>query len=194
MSKNCPHQTTPRGTEGRSRLARVLVIAVGCGIALAFSIPAWADITGKVVGVTDGDTITVLDAARIQHRIRLAGIDAPEQGQAGGFRAKESLSLLVYERQVRVDGNKKDRYGRLVAKVWVAPAECPSCGMTLDAGLAQITMGRAWWFRRYAEDQPREDRERYEFAEQEAKARKAGLWRDPNPVPPWEWRTGRRHN
>jgi endonuclease YncB( thermonuclease family) len=187
-------QMISRSAKGQNRLDRSLAIAVGCGIALAFSISAQADITGKVVGVTDGDTITVLDASRIQHRIRLAGIDAPEQGQAGGFRAKESLSLLVYDRQVRVDGNRKDRYGRVVAKVWVAPAECPDCGMTLDAGLAQITMGRAWWYRRHAEDQTREDRERYEFAEMEAKTRRAGLWRDPNPVPPWAWRKGRHQN
>jgi endonuclease YncB( thermonuclease family) len=55
-------------------------------------------------------------------------------------------------------------------------------------------MGRAWWFRRYASEQSSEDRKRYEFAAQEAKAKKAGLWRDPDPVPPWEWRKARRRN
>ena len=60
--------------------------------------------------------------------------------------------------------------------------------MTLDAGLAQITMGRAWWFRKYADEQSPEDRGRYELAEQEARAKKAGLWRDGTAVPPWEWR------
>jgi endonuclease YncB( thermonuclease family) len=163
-------------------------------LALAFSITAWADITGKVVGVTDGDTITVLDASKTQHKVRLAGIDAPEKGQPGGVRSKESLSQLVYDHEVRVEGDKQDRYGRIVGKVWVALADCSSCGMTLDAGLALITMGRAWWFRRYAKEQPPEDRGRYEFAEQEAKAKKAGLWRDRAPVPPWEWRKEQHRN
>lgn len=112
--------------------------------------------------------------------------------QPCGFRAKDSLSQLVFERTVRVEGDKTDRYGRIIAKVWVAPQSCPGCGMTLDAGLAQVTLGRAWWLRRYANEQSPEDRGRYEFAEQEAKAKKAGLWRDPNPVPPWEWRKDRR--
>jgi endonuclease YncB( thermonuclease family) len=142
----------------------------------------------------DGDTITVLDAAKTQHKIRLAGIDAPEKGQPGGFRSKESLSQLVFEHEVRVEGDKKDRYGRLIGKVWVAPQSCPTCGMTLDAGLAQIALGRAWWFRWHAKEQSPEDRGRYEFAEQEAKAKKVGLWRDPEPVPPWEWRKERRRN
>jgi endonuclease YncB( thermonuclease family) len=158
------------------------------GLALAASCSALADFAGKVVAVADGDTITVLDAAKTRHQIRLAAIDAPERGQPGGYRSKESLARLVYERRVRVEQEKKDRYGRTVGKVWVAPADCPSCGATLDAGLAQIALGRAWWFRQFANEQSPEDRERYEAAEREARARKAGLWRDPNPVPPWEWR------
>ena len=60
--------------------------------------------------------------------------------------------------------------------------------MTLDVGLAQITTGRAWWFRKYADEQSPEDRARYEFAEQEARAKRVGLWRDGTAVPPWEWR------
>jgi endonuclease YncB( thermonuclease family) len=167
---------------------RVFGIAVAAGLALAASFSAWADFAGTVVGVTDGDTITVLDASKTRHKVRLAGIDAPERDQPGGFRAKESLSRLVYERRVRVEGDKKDSYDRIVGKVWVAPPECPSCGTTLDAGLAQVSMGRAWWFRRYANEQSPEDRGRYEHAEQEAKAGRVGLWRDPGPVPPWEWR------
>ncbi len=147
---------------------------------------------GRVVAIGDGDTITVLDVAGAQHRVRLVGIDAPELGQPGGYRSKDSLSRLVYEHDVRVEWIKKDQYGRLVGKVWVAPPDCPLCGTTLDAGLAQLTMGRAWWFRRFARDQTPEDRGRYEFAEQEARGRKAGLWGSGNPVPPWEWRRPRQ--
>jgi endonuclease YncB( thermonuclease family) len=89
--------------------------------------------------------------------------------------------------------DKRDRYGRIVGKVMVAsPDACPDasddCPKTLDAGLAQLTVGLAWWYRRYANEQSEEDRHRYEFAEHEARVRKAGLWRVGNPIPPWEWR------
>ena len=116
----------------------------------------------------------------------------PNSASPAATAPRDSLSRLVYERDVRVEWIKKDQYGRFVGKVWVAPADCPLCGPTLDAGLAQITMGRAWWFRRFARDQCLEDRGRYEFAEQEAQGRKAGLWGSGNPVPPWEWRRPRQ--
>lgn len=151
-------------------------------------------ITGRVVGVADGDTITVLDADKRQHRIRVAGIDAPERGQPSGFRSKESLGALVHEQPVRVEWEKRDRFGRIVGKVWAAPADSacrgePACPMTLDAGLEQIKLGRAWWFRKYAEDQTSEDRGAYAEAEAEARAAQRGLWRDADPVAPWDWRT-----
>jgi len=158
--------------------------------------PSLADvgrIEGRVVDVPDGDTITVLDARKLEHRVRLLGVDAPERGQAGGHRSKESLARLVYERDVRVEWRNRDAQGRIVGTVWVASPDspcrqAPGCPKTLDAGLAQITMGRAWWFRESAPEQSPGDRGRYESAEQEARARKIGLWRDPKPVPPWEWR------
>jgi endonuclease YncB( thermonuclease family) len=163
---------------------------------VATTAAAQTNLAGRVVAIADGDTITVLDASRTQHRIRIAGIDAPERGQPGGQRSKESLSALVYNQPVRVESDKRDRFDRIVGKVWVASPDSPcrgkpDCPMTLDAGLAQITMGRAWWFRKYAAEQPPEDRARYEFAEREARAKKAGLWRDAQPVPPWEWRANR---
>jgi len=74
-------------------------------------------IIGKVVGVSDGDTITVLDASKRQHKVRLDGIDAPESSQDFGSRAKQSLSDLVFGKTVTVLGSKKDRYGRTVGKV-----------------------------------------------------------------------------
>jgi endonuclease YncB( thermonuclease family) len=81
-----------------------------------------------------------------------------------------------------------DRYGRKVCKVWVQPADCPSCGKTLDVGLAQIIDGMAWWFRRYADEQTPQDRGRYEEAEQIARAQRLGLWRDAQAMAPWDWR------
>lgn len=91
-------------------------------------------------------------------------------------------------KEVRVEFQKHDRYGRVVGKVWVRPSDCPTCRKTLDVGLAQITSGMAWWYRYYAHEQSREDQGRYEFAEQEAKAKRAGLRQDKNPEPPWEFR------
>ena len=145
-------------------------------------------LTGRVVGVADGDTITVLDANREQHKIRLGGIDAPEKAQPFGQRSKESLSAMVFRKEVDVQWNKRDRYQRIVGKVMVQPSGCPTCPKTLDAGLAQITVGLAWWYRKYAKEQSPEAAGQYEFAEQEARAKRVGLWADGQPIPPWDWR------
>jgi endonuclease YncB( thermonuclease family) len=146
-------------------------------------------LSGHVVRVV-GDTVYVLDAVKEQHKIRLSGIDAPERGQPFGTKSKERMAELVAGQDVRVDWYKTDRWGRLIGTVWVASPDCraASCAKTLDAGLTLITSGLAWHFKRYADEQPEEERERYAYAEEEARASKAGLWRDPNPVPPWEWR------
>src|SRR4030067_1741802 len=61
----------------------------------------------------------------------------------------------------RVEFEKYDHYGRILGKVWVSPPDCPTCDKTLDVGLAQITSGMAWWFRRYAHEQAPEDQGRY---------------------------------
>jgi endonuclease YncB( thermonuclease family) len=91
---------------------------------------------------------------------------------------------LVGGKEVRVEFEKNDHYGRILGKVWVTPPDCPTCGKTLDVGLAQITSGMAWRFRRYAHEQSPEDQGRYEFAEQEAKTKKVGPWKEENPIPP----------
>jgi endonuclease YncB( thermonuclease family) len=145
-------------------------------------------LVGRVVSVADGDTVTVLVGEREPVKVRLAGIDAPEKAQPFGQRSKENLSRLVFGKPVRVDWDKRDRYGRVVGKVWVQPVSCPTCPMTLDVGHAQLTVGLAWWYRKYAGEQSPEDQGAYEFSEQEAKAKRVGLWSEPNPIPPWEWR------
>lgn len=145
---------------------------------LAFS--ASADtINGKVVAVADGDTVTVLDTSMVEHKIRLAGIDAPEKAQAFGNRSKEHLSGLVFGKTVTVDWNKKDVYGRTVGKVLVAGS---------DANLAQVQAGMAWHYKKYQNEQSPSDRASYAQAEDNARARKVGLWTDASPIPPSDFR------
>ena len=154
--------------------------------------PAGADINGKVVAVTDGDTIKVLDGNKLQHKIRLTGIDAPEKAQPYGNASRKHLATMVAGKDVRIETTKNDRYGRVLGKVWVQPRDCPSCGKTLNANHAQILSGMAWWYQDYAKDQSAEDQGRYESAVTEARKRKLGLWSEPNPIPPWAWRRGQR--
>jgi len=127
-----------------------------------------------------------------QHKIRIGGVDSPEKAQPYGQRSKQNMSALVFGKEVDVHWEKRDRYRRIVGKVMVQPSDCPTCPKTLDAGLAQITMGLAWWYEKYAKDQSAEDAGRYEFAEHEARAKRAGLWADASPIPPWDWRKAQR--
>ena len=131
---------------------------------LALACAAHAEtITGRVVGVADGDTLTVLDADKVQHKIRLAGIDAPEKKQAFGNRSKESRSDLAFGKAVEVETEKRDRYGRQIGKVLVNGR---------DANLVQIERGMAWFYRQYQREQSINDRRLYEAAEDAAKAAK----------------------
>ena len=165
------------------------------GIALALIVafgPAGAEVlTGHVVGVSDGDTITVLDGAKVRHKIRVSGIDAPENKQAFGQVSKENLSRLVFDKEVDIEWTKRDRYKRIVGKVLVASPNCSSdCSRTFDAGLSQVNAGLAWWYRKYAKEQPADDLPKYEKAELAAQSRRQGLWGDKSPIAPWDWRKG----
>lgn len=154
---------------------------------------AWAaTLEGRVVGVHDGDTITVLDASKRQHKIRLAAIDAPESKQAFGTRSRQNLAGLVFGKDVAIEWSRRDRYKRIVGKVMVdeSAADCAfrNCRKSLDAGLAQVRDGFAWHYKQYEREQSPEDRGRYAAAERNAREKRAGLWTDQQPVPPWEWR------
>jgi endonuclease YncB( thermonuclease family) len=138
-----------------------------------------AELTGRVVGVTDGDTITLLAPGNVEEKIRLSGIDAPEKTQPYGQASKQNLSDLVYGKDVSVVFDKRDRYGRIVGKVIIAGR---------DACLNQVEAGLAWHFKRYQNEQPMEDRLAYIRAEEAARTSKVGLWGESEPVPPWEWR------
>jgi endonuclease YncB( thermonuclease family) len=150
--------------------------------------PVSAAFPAKVIGITDGDTIKVLDASNTQHRVRLAGIDAPERKQAWGTRSRQGLAEILAGKDVTIEDRKTDRWGRIIGVVWITPPDCPTCPRTLDAGMSQLTRGLAWHFKRYAHEQPPEERGQYAFAEEEARAKGVGLWSDGDPVPPWEWR------
>ncbi len=137
------------------------------------------ELNGVVVGIADGDTVTLLLAGNQQERIRLAGIDAPEKRQPFGNVSKLSLSEMVYEHQGTVEWDKRDRYGRIVGKLIVDG---------VDVCLAQLQRGLAWHYKRYEAEQAVTDRWVYAKAESDARARGLGLWTDGTPVPPWEWR------
>jgi endonuclease YncB( thermonuclease family) len=157
-------------------------------LVLTIALPLLADIEGKVIYVTDGDTIKVLDSEQIVHKVTLTGIDAPENSQPYGNASREHLASLVSGKLIKVASDKSDRYGRVLGKVWVQPSDCPNCEKTLDANLSQITTGMAWWYRYYAKEQSVEDRRNYESAEGKAKARQIGLWAHKSSINPYNWR------
>ena len=118
----------------RSRLHLLFILPLLLSVSPSHA--ATSILEGKVVKIADGDTITVLDSDKVQHRVRIAGIDAPEKGQAFGNASTKQLRGLVAQKEVRVEFDKHDRYGRIVGKVLVTPPDCPTCGKTLDVGLA----------------------------------------------------------
>ena len=132
-----------------------------------------------MVSVYDGDSITVLDSSKTKHKIRLAGIDAPEFKQAFGQASKKHLSNLVFDRDVDLECGKVDKYQREVCVVMVD---------SIDANLAQVKAGMAWWYRKYQKEQTEQQRADYEAAEEMAKAGALGLWSDADPVQPSEFR------
>jgi endonuclease YncB( thermonuclease family) len=148
-------------------------LAVAAGLAHAH------EVEGRVVAVQDGDTVTILDAARVQHRVRIAGIDAPEKSQAFGEASKQSLVRLVHGRHVEARCPKRDRFGREVCSVFLGAR---------DVGLEQVQSGYAWWYREYAREQTSADRATYEAAETDARAARRGLWNDPGPQAPSAFR------
>ena len=147
-----------------------------------------------ILTVSDGDTLKARcdhDGTQRQRTVRLVAIDAPERRQAYGQRARQALTRLARGKPARLLCQEKpDRYGRSLCKVMVAPASCTRepCRRTLDANLAMVTLGLAWWEPQYAREQTAQERGQYEFAQIEAKAKRAGLWREPHPQPPWQWR------
>jgi endonuclease YncB( thermonuclease family) len=136
---------------------------------------AAAEWSGTVVGISDGDTLTVLNTEKRQVKIRLAEIDAPESKQAFGTQAKKSLSDICFKKSVVVDDKGADRYKRTLGRI-----TCDG----IDANAEQVKRGMAWAYRQYLTDQTIAD------LEEDAKIAGTGLWADENPMPPWEFRHG----
>ncbi len=132
---------------------------------------------GVVIGVSDGDTITVLDSHKKQQKVRLSQIDAPEKGQPWGMNSKKALSDLVYKETVHVTVNGKDRYGRTIGTVFVNE---------VDVCKEQVKRGNAWVYIQYATDSAL-----FEL-EKSARHNKTGLWQSGDAVAPWEWRIKNR--
>ena len=148
-------------------------------VALSYQLALANELQGRVVGVSDGDTITVLDAKNHQHKVRLAGIDAPEKSQAFGQTSKKHLSEVVFGETVVVEWQKLDRYGRVVGKVLLEG---------FDVCLEQIRKGMAWHYKKYSSDQ------QLAAAEQSIRDHKIGLWSATNRIPPWDFRKGIEEN
>ncbi len=154
-------------------------ILIIISLVLSFPLSAWpqaATWKGKVVGISDGDTITVLHHGKGE-KIRLYGIDCPEKSQAFGKRAKQFTSNTVFGKTVEVKPVTTDRYGRTIAWVYVN-------GTCLNEEL--LKAGMAWHYKRYSSER--------HLAELEIETRqnKAGLWSDPHPIPPRDFRHGKR--
>jgi endonuclease YncB( thermonuclease family) len=152
-------------------MSRYIIAAL---LLLLFSV-SQADLTGRVVGIADGDTFTLLTASNQQVKIRLAEIDAPESGQPYGNKSKQALSSLVFGKDVRVAVQATDRYGRTVGRPYVGD---------LDVCAEMVRVGAAWAYREYLREK------RLLTLESEARAEKRGLWglSEARNMPPWEWR------
>jgi endonuclease YncB( thermonuclease family) len=132
----------------------------------------------KVVGVTDGDSITVIDSKKNQLKVRLEQIDAPELGQPYGNKSKQALSELVFGKTVNLVSNSRDKYGRTLGRIYLDDT---------DINAEMIKQGMAWVYRQYSKEQDFID------YEETAKLNKVGLWspQESERIPPWEWRRGK---
>ena len=131
------------------------------------------ELIGKVVKVSDGDTVTILTSDKTQHKIRLNDIDAPEKKQAFGNKSKDNLAKYIAGKTVTVEYQKKDKYKRVLGTIYYN---------NTDINLQQVKDGYAWVYKKYSNNQT------YYKAEKVAKDKKAGLWVDKNPLEPWKFR------
>ena len=134
---------------------------------------------GRVIKVTDGDTVNVLDVDKKTHKIRLAGIDAPERGQAYGQAARKFLANQINQKIVCVEWHKKDKYRRLVGVIKYEDK---------DVNLSLVKAGYAWHYKKYQREQSPPNRVLYAQTEIQARSDAIGLWSEPSPINPSDWR------
>lgn len=159
-------------SERRTSTSDVLFRLAIAAALISLGLPAWADFKGKVVYVADGDSIAVL-RDREQVKVRLVDIDAPEKAQPFGNRSRQALGAMVHGTEVHVVERGKDRYQRILGRVYRGD---------LDVNAEQVRQGMAWVYRQYSKDAT------LLKIETAAKEQHRGLWRDLDPVAPWEWR------
>lgn len=161
----------------RSLFALLGLLGTLCTATLA---QAWT-LQGQVVAVLNGDTLRIRDEKKVQYTVRLAGVDAPEKFQAYGQRALDSLRQLAFQRYVTVEGtgSGSPRIGQVHVE-------------GRDIGMAQLQVGAVWYAPARAASLPQAERQAYAAAQEDAKLRRSGLWRDTQPIPPWDYRAGRR--
>ena len=140
---------------------------------LFFSNIVFAQISGKVIGIKDGDTVVILLEGNIQKTLRVAEVDSPENSQPFGKNAKQFTSDQIFGKQINFIETDTDRYGRTIAKIYYD-------NKYVSAEI--IKSGFGWWYYHYSNDK------NLEMLEDEASKNKIGLWSDPNSIPPWEWR------
>jgi endonuclease YncB( thermonuclease family) len=185
------HRTRHRSLPQRRRFVAALLAAIGLGslpVAAQFAAPS-PPLLAVATRVLDGDSLIVRSTYGGTMSIRLAAIDAPERKQPWSDASRRHLREQVEGRVLRIEPLKRDVYGRTVARVLLDDG--PSAGQ--DVGLLMVAAGLAWHFTRHAKEQPAEERLAYLQAERLARQRQIGLWRDPRPVPPWEFRSRQRN-
>ena len=166
-----------------SNMLRCAQFLCATGLLLCGLAAAQGAVTGRIVGVLDGDTVDLLDSDKQVRRIRLEGIDAPEKAQPFGAASARALAEIVYKHEVTAECGKRDRHGREICRVLVGDT---------DVCLEQVRAGMAWHFKRYAKEQPADRRDQYAEAELRATAARRGLWADSEPIPPWDWRQSKQ--
>lgn len=149
-------------------LISIFLILLASGWAFAQRFPV------KVVGISDGDSFTVINRDNLQINVRVFAIDAPEKNQAYGDLAKKALSDLIYGKDIEIDVQAQERWGRYVAKVHTPEGR--------DVALLMLQSGMAWHYTRYNNSTA------YIKAQEAAKNSRRGLWADKNPVAPWDYR------
>lgn len=145
-------------------------------ILLLFSLSLNAQLRGKIIKVSDGDTVTLLDSINTRHKIRLHGIDAPESNQPYANKSKEYLASLIDGKIVTVDWKKKDQYRRILGVIYLGD---------VNINAEMIRAGYAWNYK-YSRDKY------YIRLQDKARAGKKGLWIDSNAIDPWQWRKNKR--